>query len=144
MKFLFIFLISSFLVPTYIFAHVLKTDASVGGVLHVDPSDDPVVGQEAQLFVEIKDRDGVFSWKDCQCQLEVKLQGESLGIQPMMEHGVSFIFPQKGLYQVVFSGSVPKFSLTFDVRVDQERLNTEPDPSFWQKLVQWIQSIFRR
>jgi hypothetical protein len=42
-------------------AHVLLSNNTVGGVLHIDPEDDPIAGQPAKFYIELKDKQNQFT-----------------------------------------------------------------------------------
>lgn len=44
-----------FALPQTASAHVLQTDGSIGAVLHVDPDDNPIIGEKATFFFDLKD-----------------------------------------------------------------------------------------
>lgn len=48
------------ILPTIASAHVLKTDGSIGAVVHIDPDDDPIIGKSANFFLEFKDTKNKF------------------------------------------------------------------------------------
>ena len=116
-------------------AHVLKTDGSIGAIMHIDPDDDPIAGSPATFFFELKDKDGKFKGADCNCQVAIVQNGQQLYTAPLFQAGqtvdintpvFSFTFPEEAVYQVVFTGKpitageFQTFTLNYDVRVDRQ------------------------
>lgn len=117
------------------YAHVLKTDGSIGAVIHVSPEDDPIAGESTDFFFEIKDKKGKFGPKSCDCK-GIILQGDKEiysaplfqnNTDPSLENAsFSFVFPEKNIYKVRVSGKPTKtgafesFTLTWDIRVARE------------------------
>jgi hypothetical protein len=116
-------------------AHVLKSDGSVGAVLHVNPEDDPIVGESSNFFFEFKDKKGKFKPEDCDCQGKILRNGQEIyttflfqnNANPSLDNAsFAFIFPEKDIYQVRVSGSprtsesFEPFILTWDVRVARQ------------------------
>lgn len=111
-------------------AHVLKTDGTIGAVLHIDPNDEPVAGLPSSFFLEFKDTDGKFSSQNCDCHATIYESGKLIYSQPIFQNsdegGFSYTFPQKDVYIVTVNGK-PKdgtgftpFTLTYDIRVAKD------------------------
>lgn len=119
------------LLPTVGFAHVLKTDGSIGAVLHVDPADDPEVGKPATFFFEFKDKQNNFSLQKCDCAVSIVKGGREVYSGTLSGAGglesplFQYTFTERGIYTVKASGSpriadnFQNFSLSWDVRVDK-------------------------
>lgn len=114
------------LLITPVFAHVLKTDGNVGAVVHIDPEDDPIVGQETTIYFDIKDKSGKFNAENCDCIFIVKKAGNNIFSQPLKGTIGSYNFPEKNIYTLELKGT-PKaegqfdaFTLSYDVRVERE------------------------
>jgi hypothetical protein len=114
-----------------VLAHVLQTDGSIGAVLHLEPEDDPIIGQPAQFFFEFKDKDHKFSPKECECFVFVLQDGKEIYRQPLfdpvtLDTSFSYTFVQKGVYTIKVVGkpivahAFQPFSLTYDRRVTRE------------------------
>ncbi len=116
-------------------AHVLKTDGSIGAVIHINPEDDPIAGQESGFFFEFKDTKNAFSPAKCNCIFSVKQNGQELNSQSLFQNSSSpsledvsvyYTFPQKGIYTVSVSGTpitqddFEPFNLNWDIRVERE------------------------
>ncbi len=119
------------LLPIPVAAHVLKVDGTIGAVLHIDPEDDPIIGQPAHLYFNISDTDKKFHPDNCTCLLTIAnnnskilfksglvIAGDALEAQT--------IFPEPNIYTIVIKG-IPKtqngfqaFSLQYEIRVARE------------------------
>lgn len=84
-------------------AHKLGIDGTIGVTVHITPNDEPLAGQEAEIFVDINDPSGGFQPDDpgaCTCLLriqqldapDVTLQIVADGRYPRLLH----IFPRGG------------------------------------------------
>lgn len=138
-SFLFVLLISNFYLLTSVSAHTLSTDSSIGAVLHIDPEDDPIAGEQAYFFYEIKDTQNKFKPEDCDCKVRIEKLGQTIfetdlfsGVSnPSLDNAsFNYIFPEKNIYKVILDGK-PKtpdafqpFTITTDFRVERE--NTKP------------------
>ncbi len=136
---------------TSVFAHVLLTDGSIGAVVHVNPEDDPILGQPANFFFEFKDKQNKFTPADCECQYSLELNGKVLAqgdlfadIQtPSLDNAsFSYTFSEKGVYSVIVTGK-PKvtdkfqsFRLQDTIRVERGDGNqsASSDSSSWFSL----------
>ncbi len=124
--------LTKFIIPVA-FAHILATDGSVGAVLHIDPEDDPYVGQSATFFFEFKEKQGNFSLDNCDCKVSILEAGREIYSGVLLPSSTdsksslsfSFTFPQKDVYQVKVIGkpvggaTFGAFSLNYDVRVSR-------------------------
>ncbi|HRH31119.1 MAG TPA: hypothetical protein PK950_00435 [Candidatus Paceibacterota bacterium] len=109
-------------------AHVLKTDGTMGAILHIDPNDSPVAGEPASIFFDLKDSANIFAVENCVCVVSVLQSGESILEKTVTRIApVTYTFPERSIYTVQFSGT-PKagegaatfepFVLSYDIRVD--------------------------
>lgn len=138
---LFIFF-TTFLFAQRAEAHVLKTDNAIGAILHIDPEDDPIAGKPSNFFFALKDKQNHFATTDCNCTITIKQNGKILTQQtttadPQNKTTIIFTYtlPQKNIYEVILNGK-PKnkntfqsFSLTYDIRVDREKQETDKPQS---------------
>lgn len=123
------------LLPTHFaFAHVLKVDGTIGSTLHVDPADNPVVGNAATFYFEIKDKQNKFSPELCACAVVLATsEGEVVHTEQLFTQNSSaglsspllkYVFPKGGVYTVILtgepktSGSFQPFKLEYTVRVE--------------------------
>ncbi len=132
---LFLYMALILLAPPKIGAHVLEKNNSIGAVLHIDPEDDPVAGQQSGFFFEFKDTQNSFRPEDCICTVSVLADQKEIYSQPLFENedkpsltNASFFytFPEKNIYKIRIVGK-PKtqnafkpFTLSYDVRVARE------------------------
>lgn len=118
--------------PAY--AHILLTDGSIGAVVHVNPEDDPVIGQPASFFFEFKDKTNKFSPADCDCQYSLAQNGKVLTSgnlfadteTPSLDNAsFNYSFPEKGVYSIIITGkpktngSFQSFKLEDTIRVER-------------------------
>lgn len=114
-----------------IFAHTLKTDGSIGAVIHIDPEDDPIIGEPAYFFFDFKDKDGKFKAEDCTCVATISRDNQVLATQTLaadtslQSSSFSYTFPEKGVYHIEVSGQplstngFQSFKLNYDLRVER-------------------------
>lgn len=145
-KILFSILLLGLLFSTNIqqtFAHVLQSDGSIGAVLHIDPNDDPIAGQQASLFFEFKDTTNRFTPNNCNCNVTIIENGHTIYAQPLFQNtptpsvynaSVFYTFPQPDAYQVIVTGSplsknaFQSFKLTYFVRAEQPTGSSQTSP----------------
>src|SRR5437773_8843060 len=85
--FLLVFLPFFFLLfPSVVNAHFLKIDGSIGAVLHVDPDDDPIAGEQASFFLSFKDKQHKFSPQNCTCTFSIQEQNQTIYSQPLFQN----------------------------------------------------------
>lgn len=129
---LFLLLLATFLLTAPpASAHVLKTDGSIGAVIHVDPEDDPIAGTPTNFYFEFKDKTGRFTPDNCNCRVSVHTSDKELYSETLTSNraltlsstAFSYTFPEKNLYIVKINGT-PKtpgifdeFELAYDIRV---------------------------
>ncbi len=125
--------------PPAAMAHLLQTDGDVGVLMHVDPGDEPVVGEPSMFMFEITDRRETFSLDRCDCRLRVLLNDKEVLSEPLKGDqsasvAVPFVFADAGIYRAEIAGN-PRpgaasqaFRVAFDVRVVP---NDSPDISGW-------------
>jgi hypothetical protein len=129
--------------PQPVFAHILQTDGTIGAVLHIDPADDPLVGEPASFFFEFKDRAGKFSVDTCSCVFWVMQNGTTVFSQPLTGPTVAYTFPKRGAYQVgvtgepLEAGSFSPFRLAYDLRVSRTG-NKQPSGGVQPTMVLYI------
>lgn len=117
-------------------AHFLATDKNIGAVLHVDPTDEPVVGAQTSFFFEFKDKDNKFNPENCDCSFNIFENGRNVYSQPLFQTvtkpsltnaAVFYTFSEKGAYEIRVSGkpnSANKFSsfnLKWNLRVEKTK-----------------------
>jgi hypothetical protein len=125
-------ILTLYILPSDVNAHVLKTSGSVGAVVHVTPEDDPIAGEQTDFFFDFKDRDGKFKAENCDCKVTILKAGQEAYTAPLFQNNsdpsltnvsFSYTFPEKNIYQVKISGKplIPdafqEFNLEYDIRV---------------------------
>ena len=117
---------AAWLMPVAASAHFLKTDGSIGVVLHADPGDVPVAGRTSDFYVDIKDKEDKFGFAGCDCQAAVLRDGTTLFSQSLAAPSFSYAFPTPAIYQVRISGKplqeggFQPFAVTYDFRVERQ------------------------
>ena len=118
------FAVLSASLPLAASAHVLETDGSVGVVLHVDPDDDPYVGQPTGIYFDVKDKSGKFSLANCDCIADFADKNGVIASAVVSGEAVQFTAPTKGVYTITLhgqplaraAGAFQEFKISFDVR----------------------------
>jgi len=116
-------------------AHFLATEGNIGAVLHVDPNDEPIAGDQASFFFEFKDKENKFKPQNCDCTFEIDENGKKIYTQPLFQNNtnpglsnasVFYTFPQRDVYQIKVVGKpltpnvFQPFILTWNFRIDQQ------------------------
>lgn len=142
-------LTSCLLFTNPVFAHSLKSSGSINALMHINPNDDPVAGQNSEILFLISDKDKKFQAENCNCIASVIKNNNELFSSPLFKgktsyHGIfapaiPFVFPGKGIYTIKLTGQ-PKnnedfqaFSISYDIRVEKDA-NTPPTPPFKKPL----------
>ena len=136
-------------------AHILVTADNIGATLHIDPDDDPIVGQSAAFFLEFKDTENKFLLADCRCQAFINREGEELYFTALkaindnspLSASFQFKFPAKGSYELVIkgvpidAGAFNEFEMRETIAVEREDgsaatlIDSKNLLSHWPKLV---------
>jgi hypothetical protein len=143
-----------FSLPHTVYAHFPKTDGTITVVLHVDPNDDPIPGEQAHLYFLFKDTDKKFQLSSCNCIVTVSEDGKEILHKQLTETrdnkasiwgaNIPFTFPDRNVYQITLSGnSIPQdsfqsFKLSWYFRVDENNIlgastqenSSDTDPNF--------------
>lgn len=103
--FLFFLLVCLLYLPNKALAHSVEKNGPVLIMLHASPGDSPIIGQSAKLTFYITDSQKRFKATECDCRLEMSFNNEIIlsttSFSIIKNNPVfSFIFPQKGLYEV--------------------------------------------
>jgi hypothetical protein len=113
-------------------AHILKTDGSIGIVLHVNPNDEPKASVESNIYIEITDKNKKFDITKCDCKIRILLDDKEILSDTLSQENQNidlnspvfkFIFPQIGIYQIRLIGAATnnedfqKFNINYDIRV---------------------------
>ncbi|NET69558.1 MAG: hypothetical protein F6K62_00410 [Sphaerospermopsis sp. SIO1G2] len=147
---MFLSIILSNFVPT-VFAHTVKISGDVGGIIHIEPNDNPRAGEPSDTWFALTRKGGqVIPLKDCNCQLAVYAEphvpGEPALLEPPLKPiqaeryegipGAVITFPKPGIYQLQLSGkpndmgaSFQPFVLKFEVTVAAGKSLATPQAS---------------
>lgn len=117
-------------------AHTLGTDESVGAVLHIDPDDDPIIGEPSTIYFEFKSQSDSLSPQTCDCTVAISENGKELFSQKLFTDTntnpiVQYTFPEKNQYKITVSGKptgeadFKPFSISYDVRVSKDATPTQ-------------------
>lgn len=139
-------------VPETTYAHFLATDKNIGVVFHVDPDDDPIPGQSANLYFLFGDKTHRFNLATCHCIVNVTEQGKQIFSQPLITKktnkpsvwgtSIPFTFPNRDVYSITIQGTpvetnaFQSFTISWDFRVDQHEVlgvstqASHDDPTF--------------
>lgn len=106
------------MVPATTFAHVLKTDGTIGAVLHVKPDDAPTSKTPITYELSFQDSKGDFSLHDCACSIAFIANGTTIATQKLEAKSAvvsqnTITFPTAAVYTFQVSGT-PKNSATFN------------------------------
>lgn len=107
-------------------AHQSLADGRATVTLHVNPDDEPIVGQAATVDVvkvSVR-RNAHFAWRTCQCRLSITdPSGGVIDERPLTKKARIFLFtfPTEGAYQIAISGRYRQrrwrpFNVTFALR----------------------------
>lgn len=105
-------------------AHDLARDGAVGGLLHLQPDDEPVAGQPSALFVDLRALGGgAVTLAQCGCTLKVTgAEGsQSVPLKDASGHlNASLTFPKPGPYTLILTGTLNArpFTLRWVVRAE--------------------------
>ncbi len=127
-----------------VIGHTVKTASDVAATFHLEPSHNPKAGEPSQVWFALTKAGGTsISLSDCDCQLAVK-QGEThiatvplTAINAEQYQGIpggEMVFPQVGIYQLIFSGKAKEenafqpFELKYEVTVQPGKADTEKAP----------------
>lgn len=102
-------------------AHFLQSDGSIAITLHLEPDDDPIINQPAQLLFIVSDSKNQFNPANCDCRVEVSHDNQILLNQQLLEKNASssvyafsqsITFPKADGYQIKLIGQ-PKSASSF-------------------------------
>jgi hypothetical protein len=100
-------------------SHQIASNNGVSVQVHVDPNDEPIVGQATTVWVvRVKARDAVFAWKTCRCRMNVfDSSGAVLLNSIATAPRTSVTFPEAKAYGITFSGRVKRKGIWRPFRV---------------------------
>lgn len=124
---LLLFIYYSFISPSHkASAHTIKTDKSVGVIIHIEPHDKPRAREQSTLYVEFSKKDGHFDLSDCSCTATITKDNQTIQTTTMTQSESNTIsktpvvFPEAGLYVITISGIGPEmheFEFVFDTKI---------------------------
>lgn len=119
-----------FLVPQTATAHILKSDENIGGVIHVDPNDEPVAKSQSSISFEIKDTANKFSYEKCNCIFSISQNEKEIYSTELPKDSTAqtteYTFPTANSYRITLTGApvdsqeFRPFTLEYDIRVSKE------------------------
>ncbi|ADV68233.1 hypothetical protein [Deinococcus maricopensis] len=96
------------------FAHELVRDGQVGGLIHIEPDDAPVVGKN-KVWFELTQRGGrAITAANCTCTLSVYAGSVKAGVKPLStvklsasgaRLGATVTLPRDGAYTLLVTGT---------------------------------------
>jgi hypothetical protein len=118
-------------------AHFLATNNDIGGIIHIDPDDNPIVGKKSNIFIDLKDQKNRLKAGGCDCVLKVLKNDQEIssssvsmikGKDESLFVSSSFVFPEKAIYTIRLEGksktnSFENFTLNFDFFVEKGQGN---------------------
>lgn len=136
----FLFIANCLLLIQEVSAHVLDSSNTVGAVLHIDPGDHPIVSEQANIFLEFKDKNGKFKLNECDCEVAFIKEGKQINAQKILAIDgnsptghAAFVFNESGGWTLKVSGvdineeqAYPPFELTYDIQVGEKKIEPEP------------------
>lgn len=107
-------------------AHQVASNNGVTVQVHVDPDDEPIVGQATTVWVvRVRARNATFAWKTCRCRLKVFDSSGAVVLDTVARAPRTPVtFPEAKAYGIRFSGRVKKktdrgyraFRVTYAIR----------------------------
>lgn len=123
----------SALVASQTYAHVLITDSThgKGAVLHINPDDDPIAGEESSFLLNTQD----FGVSEGKIQLfitNIATNEKRQVVAPIVGTmaKLDYTFPTRGVYNLEFAvqGASTQYIFSYDLRVDRGlNLNSAQD-----------------
>lgn len=115
-------------------AHILKTDGTIGAILHMFPDDNPKSGISTTYELAFKDTDDQFTLSNCDCSAEIQSNGKTIELQTLdtvypLTSQNTYTFPEPNVYTLIVTGQPKKekmfqsFTLYYDIRVEGSENN---------------------
>lgn len=115
-------------------AHFVQSQNGIGGVIHIDPNDEPIVDKLSGIFIDLKDTQNRLTETNCDCKLVIiqngkKLTENTVQISKSNDKQLfvtsEYTFANKGVYTVQLSGKSTKnefssFELNYDFYVNRK------------------------
>jgi len=116
--------------PKITFAHLLESEKAFGGVMHIEPYDEPIAGSQSTIIFDIKSKDEDFKLSDCVCNLQIIKDKKELALLPLQipdpkspnTGTVTYTFTTEGNYSLKLLGKPhpdedETFTLTYPTHV---------------------------
>jgi hypothetical protein len=127
-------LLSSFSIAE---AHFLVTDKDIGGIIHIDPDDNPIIGVKSNIFIDLKDQKNRLQVGNCDCNIKILKNDQEISSYPINvvkgQDGSLFVtteylFNEKAVYTIRLEGksktnSFENFTLNYDFFVEKGQGN---------------------
>ena len=132
------FLLAPLLLTIPVLAHNVEISNQVAGTLHIEPDDNPRMGEQVQAWFALTSRGGeIIPLSQCDCQLSVYAVPRNQEAQPILTPSLHAInvgqyqeipgawitFPKIGAYELEIAGTAdngadfPDFNLNYTVNV---------------------------
>lgn len=109
-------------------AHVLKSDGSMGAILHIQPDDAPVAQVPTTYVLSFQETAGSFSLGSCTCGVTILSDNMTVATQSLSGSGTvgtsTYTFSKVGVYDIRVAGrpksgsSFAPFTLDYIIRVN--------------------------
>ena len=112
-----------FLIAPAASAHILESDGSISAIMHIDPDDNPVVGQAATFSLQFRDQDNRFNITACDCSAVITKNRQQVFSTSLTNNTFRYTFPERAIYALQVSGrpkqsgAFQSFHLAYDLRV---------------------------
>ena len=142
-----------------LFAHTLVTSNSIGAVMHIDPNDNPVAGDQATFYFDLKDTtDPSFSLQSCNsCKITISKNSEIIDVikRTPENSGIvisnnttvkaDYVFKESGVYTITLENineleNTKPFVFHFDVAVQDGDGSVSNVPSSVQTATSYIKT----
>jgi hypothetical protein len=114
-------------------AHFLVTDTGIGGIIHIDPDDNPIIGEKSNIFIDLKDQKNRLQEGNCECTVKILKNEQEIANYPVKivkgQDGSLFVpseyvFKEKAVYTIRLEGKsktkvFDDFRLDFDFYVER-------------------------
>ncbi len=120
------------LLPLTVSAHEIKTADKVGAVMHIEPADQPIVGELAVISFDLTQVDGDFDYSQCVCNLTIQPDGQTVTSE-LIENKLKFeyVFVEPKIYTLILSGqpltatTFQPFQFTYEITVAETKSQSQ-------------------
>jgi hypothetical protein len=130
-----------FLPMNTVSAHDVSQDGNISAVMHIDPGDSPIVGEEAGIHFDFSLSKEKIDLKKCDCSFNLSSNNRIIlsasttdnTLFDVATNGLGFVyrFPAKATYDITITGKSltgRQFSLNYDVDVTRGTSTESPAP----------------